>query len=150
MINYIIYTSYTRYPWDDESLLELLKKSNSYNRSHGITGMLIFLRNKFLQILEGKKEEIDNLYGIIEKDERHERVNIIIEGQYRDRIFKDWSMGFKVLTERDFEKISGYKDLNTFFSESDISDESHPAQIFLKYFYDQNLRDFSTEFNPYL
>lgn len=142
---YLIYSSQTRYPWDAEALKELLQVSVKNNKSAGITGMLIYLKNTFIQLLEGEYKAVNNLYEKITRDPRHERAVILLEGQIETRNFKDWYMGFKTLEPEEFESLSGYKDLKSLFDERTINNQSHPALIFLKLLYDKNYRNFEFE-----
>jgi hypothetical protein len=139
---YLIYTSHSKYQWSNESLKDLLIQSVENNRSLGITGMLVFLRERFIQLLEGEEEKVKQLFKKIISDSRHERVDLILEGNTKERIFKDWSMGFKLIDDQEFTDLTGYESLNQFFSKAKISNHSHPALIFLKLFYDKNYRDF--------
>ncbi|MEM1409034.1 MAG: BLUF domain-containing protein, partial [Bacteroidota bacterium] len=76
---YLIYVSYaTRKPSTDD-LKEIAQVSQRNNQSTGITGMLVYLEGKYLQVLEGKKEAILSLYETIAGDARHRGQRILIE-----------------------------------------------------------------------
>ncbi len=63
------------------------------NRIHRITGVLLYLRGLFFQILEGDEQEIDQLYTKILADERH--IDILClrsEHAVLERQFPDWAM----------------------------------------------------------
>ncbi|MEM9391931.1 MAG: BLUF domain-containing protein [Bacteroidota bacterium] len=140
---YLIYVSYaTRKPSTDD-LKEIAQVSQRNNQSTGITGMLVYLEGKYLQVLEGKKEAILSLYETIAGDERHRGQRILIEGDIDKRNFKNWAMGFKMLNHQDFKDLSGLTDLDDFFKNKSVSDESHVALIFLRLFYQKNNRGFS-------
>ena len=138
---YLIYTSQSKNPWTEDSLRELLITSAHNNRQLDITGMLVFMKDRFIQVLEGSKLVVENLYQKIAKDPRHEKVTVLLEGNSSERIFKNWAMGFKLLKDEELENLTGYRDLSSFFKNDSITDESHPALIFLKLFYDRNLQD---------
>ena len=50
-------------------------------------------------------------------------------------------MGLKIMDKDLFEQLSGYKDISVFFESTSINNESHPAMIFLRLFYQKNYRD---------
>lgn len=52
---HLIYTSYAIEPFDEAKLIELLKKARENNRLLDITGMLLYVNGKFMQVLEGKR-----------------------------------------------------------------------------------------------
>lgn len=142
MLHYLIYISRTSQSWSQQELLKLLEVSWSRNKLRNISGMLVFLGDRFIQLLEGTKEDVLNTLAKIEQDSRHADVNILLEGSHEERIFKSWSMGFKQIDLTDFEKITGFRDPTDFFADDHINNHSHPALIFLKLFYDKNYRDF--------
>jgi hypothetical protein len=138
---YLIYTSQTRHSWDDAALIELLKRSIELNAENEITGMLVFLQDRFIQLLEGTEAQVKSTFGRIVNDKRHEKVRIILQGELEKRIFSGWSMGFKTLQNDEFLKYGGFRSIDVFFENDQITDHSHPALIFLKLFYQKNSRD---------
>jgi hypothetical protein len=60
-----------------------------------ITGMMIYHRGEFVQILEGRKESIENVYEkFICPDTRHTAINKVLKNTITHRSFGEWSMGF--------------------------------------------------------
>jgi hypothetical protein len=59
-------------------------------------------------------------------------------------------MGFKRLDTQPFEELSGFRDLEDFFDEQNVTDESPAVMIFLTLFYKKNLTDYpeSASFIP--
>jgi len=76
------------------NIREILASSKSNNTVLGITGCLVVRNNFFLQILEGERETVKDLFYTIEDDNRHEEVTILYEGDCQERIFNDWDMAF--------------------------------------------------------
>ena len=107
MYSYILYCSFSKSKVSNAELKELLKKSVEWNSRESITGLLIYRFNKefnrgnFLQIIEGPKRSIDNVWPRIINDNRHHTVTILEEGSYDQRNFSNWSMGFKNLKDKD-------------------------------------------------
>jgi Sensors of blue-light using FAD len=75
-------------------LAELLAKSRANNFTLGITGMLLFKQGRFLQALEGKRDDVMTLYRKIGKDFRHRKVIMLSSETITHRNFPDWTMGF--------------------------------------------------------
>jgi len=78
---------------------EILLASKNNNTAQGITGCLVVRNNFFLQILEGERDAVKELFYTIEDDNRHEQVAILHEGECQERIFSDWEMAFLDLCE---------------------------------------------------
>lgn len=139
---YLLYISYATEPFSEEELRELLVQSRKKNKEHSITGMLVYIEGKFIQVLEGEKKKVEQLYEVIRQDPRHEKVSTLMEGIISKRNFEDWSMGFKVLNQREFTNLSGFTRIKDFFNGQFPKDAPHPALIFLKLFYDKNMQGF--------
>lgn len=140
---HLVYTSHAAKPLSEADLIELLKECRSFNREHGITGMLLYIQGKFIQVLEGSKDEVIQLFDHIATDPRHTRVAVISEGDSPHRIFKDWSMGFRRLTTAEANELSGFKDIDAFFAKKNIQEKSSLLLIFLKLFYDKNMVEYA-------
>ncbi len=138
---HLIYISHAVQPFTEKELIALLDISRKNNKQLGITGMLLYLNEKFIQVLEGKRETVKELINKIEKDPRHKRLSVLLEGNTRARIFHNWSMGFKHLQHHDFTKLSGFTDMDQFFHEHTVTNDSSSLLIFLKLFYDKNMVD---------
>ncbi|MTI39238.1 BLUF domain-containing protein, partial [Fulvivirga lutimaris] len=77
---YLVYGSNAHHPMDEVELMKLLHQARIKNKENGITGLLIYSESKFIQVLEGEKEAVLNLFHQIREDARHHKVSIIIEG----------------------------------------------------------------------
>ena len=78
-----------------EDLDHILVSARQRNLSEGITGMLLYYRGEFVQILEGEKESVENVYEkFIGPDSRHTALNKVCENTISHRSFSQWSMGF--------------------------------------------------------
>lgn len=100
----------------DDELLVLLNECRQSNNKDGITGMMLYCGDSFIQVLEGNTEEVDSLFKTIKKDPRHNNVTVLERKQISERKFADWSMGFKNISDADLQDVKG---LNNFF-ENDI------------------------------
>jgi hypothetical protein len=78
-----------------QDLAEILKTSRLNNSKRNITGMLMYFKGEFVQILEGEEDTVSNVFSLaIKNDRRHFGVKLITQGQIAHRSFGDWSMGF--------------------------------------------------------
>lgn len=88
-----------------EDLSGILETAQNFNAKNNITGCLLYYNQEFIQILEGEKEIIKELYSHISKDKRHTNLILLAEGKKQDRVFYDWSMTFYELSPNDAESI---------------------------------------------
>lgn len=139
---HLIYTSYAAHPLTQTELYDLLASARTKNLTQQITGMLIYLQDRFIQVLEGERGVVRDLMDIIREDPRHKKVTIVLEGTSQKRIFKNWSMGFKSLKLDKFRELSGFSDPQIFFTTHHTTDQSHPVMIFLQLFYNKNYIDY--------
>ncbi|MBX2969312.1 MAG: BLUF domain-containing protein [Cyclobacteriaceae bacterium] len=140
---HLIYVSHTTRPLSESELVDILRTSRENNARKNITGMLLYLNDKFIQVLEGEEETVKELFDQICSDLRHNRVIQVLEGNAADRTFKDWSMGFKRLYDEDeIEALSGFKDIDSIFS-SEEPINGNLLLTFLTIFYKKNITDFA-------
>ncbi len=104
----LIYTSLAASPMDATALTELLLQSREKNLRLDITGLLIYGRREFMQLLEGEKSVIFSLYDTIVRDERHRQVELLWEGVIDGRSLRNWSMGFVNADQVDSESLPAY------------------------------------------
>ncbi|MBC6699198.1 BLUF domain-containing protein [Hymenobacter puniceus] len=90
------------------ALRQLLNQARANNRQLGITGLLLFSHDSFLQVLEGEQHATEDLFSRIKADHRHSGIQTLSNGSIQQRIFPDWSMGFQSLTGEDFVRLTGY------------------------------------------
>lgn len=107
----LIYLSAASKFFSDEELIDILKKSRLNNSGQDITGLLLYHEGSILQVLEGEKETIQNLYNKIKNDPRHKGVIKLLDHEIKERSFADWSMGFKQISEEDWSTLRGYLNL---------------------------------------
>ena len=78
---------------DQEELLSILRKSKANNHKSGVTGALCFSEGIFLQVLEGGRNAVNQLYNRIASDARHTDVVLLAYDEIEERRFAGWSMG---------------------------------------------------------
>jgi hypothetical protein len=91
----IVYVSRTDRDWPHEDLVRLLARARRRNQEQGVTGMLLYRRQAFLQLLEADRPgPVQRLYRSIRADSRHRDVTTVWAGGGGSRRFPDWTMGF--------------------------------------------------------
>jgi hypothetical protein len=95
MLVRLVYASRAAGDVDDAMIAAILEKSQKYNLEHGITGVLCSYSqgNLFLQVLEGSRAEVNQLYGAIVRDPRHRDVTLLDYSEITERRFASWRMG---------------------------------------------------------
>lgn len=76
-----------------EVLNAILKHATNHNPSVGVTGVLCFSGEIFLQVLEGGRAQVSKLYNRIAADPRHTDVELIAFEEIGERSFAGWAMG---------------------------------------------------------
>ncbi len=110
-VNYLLYSSTAVVHFTQADLVQLLKLARSHNQEHQLSGMLLFRGDKFIQWLEGPKDEIEILVNKIRRDRRHKSFRALAQGSLPARAFPDWSMAFKNLTGLREDVLPGYSEL---------------------------------------
>jgi len=72
---------------------DILAQSRRNNPKQGITGMLCVSNDVFIQLLEGGRDEVCELYNAIIRDGRHEHVRLLTYEEISQREFGNWTMG---------------------------------------------------------
>ncbi|MFY8103943.1 MAG: BLUF domain-containing protein [Ramlibacter sp.] len=71
----------------------ILSQSRQHNPVTGITGILCYGGDIFLQAIEGGRMAVSELYGHIQKDPRHKDVALLHYEEISERRFGGWTMG---------------------------------------------------------
>lgn len=74
-------------------LLALAAEAQLRNARCGVTGLLLYSGDHFLQVIEGRDHVLNMLFNKIKPDKRHTDVEQLLYTPTRDRIFGDWAMG---------------------------------------------------------
>jgi len=93
MLVRLMYASRATAPLKPETLTAILKQSTVHNPSIGVTGVLCFSGEIFLQVLEGGRSQVSALYNRIAQDERHRDVVLLSYDEIDERSFASWAMG---------------------------------------------------------
>jgi hypothetical protein len=71
----------------------ILEQSRTQNPPRGITGILCYSGDVFIQVLEGGRDEVCELFNAIVRDQRHTHVRLLAYDEIRERKFSNWTMG---------------------------------------------------------
>jgi hypothetical protein len=93
MLVRLLYASRATTPADTSVHESILEQSRTRNPKLGITGILCYSDNLFIQVLEGGRDEVCELYNTIVRDGRHQHVRILGFEEIRERRFGSWTMG---------------------------------------------------------
>jgi hypothetical protein len=93
MLVRLVYASRAVPTVDQAELAAILRKSKANNPTHGITGVLCFSEGIFLQVLEGGRSAVNQIYNRIATDSRHTQVELMVYEEIGERRFAGWSMG---------------------------------------------------------
>lgn len=119
----ISYVSAAAEPFDDARLAELLDQSRRSNHEHDLTGMLLYRRGRFFQVLEGPQDAVDELMTKIRRDPRHTDVRMLLSEEIDERRFSEWTMGYEPIGVPSTLAPEGFRD--TFDDlESDDDDDA--------------------------
>lgn len=93
MLVRLLYASRPAAPLTTAVVDSILAQSRAHNPKLGITGVLCYSHDLFLQVLEGGRDEVCELYNTIVRDDRHDHVRILSYEEISERRFGNWTMG---------------------------------------------------------
>lgn len=153
MFYYVLYVSKASKLMSDQDLKDILEESVKWNSSHGITGMLLYVKGnfwksvkrdlvtvqsgRFVQVLEGQRAEVEEILNLIKTDNRHHELTVLSRTGCEKRYFQNWAMGFKSLELEEFKSMDGFFELDDDFLSAD-SDQANIPLNFIKSFYDRS------------
>ena len=73
-------------------IADLMKTCQQNNAKMNVTGMLQYDGRAFLQVLEGGRAEVSEIYHRIAADPRHTNLILIDCSDVRERMFPTWSL----------------------------------------------------------
>lgn len=79
---------------DDDVVSGIVFPARRRNQACDVTGCLWFDHARFVQVLEGRREEVELIFGAIARDTRHHDVHVIAQGSIERRAFSNWNMSW--------------------------------------------------------
>ena len=77
-----------------DGIATILRSARKNNPNEDLTGVLYTNGRWFLQILEGPRQSVTRMFGILQNDKRHTDVTMINVKNIEERAFGDWGMAF--------------------------------------------------------
>lgn len=99
MLVRLLYASRCNQPISQEFMDTLLSQCRTHNPQMGITGILCWGDDVFLQVLEGGRMAVNSIYNQIVQDPRHRDVILLSYQEIAERRFAGWTMGQVNLTK---------------------------------------------------
>ena len=102
---HIVYISHKTDSLSDKDLKDIESVANKRNGRHGVSGLLLHNNDRFMQFLEGPKDQVELIFSSIKKDCRHHSIEILKNESIIKCQFTGWHM--KLATTEDIETNSG-------------------------------------------
>lgn len=99
MVHHLIYASRAREGLGLKELQAILDAAEIFNTENNITGALVFGRGMFLQVIEGERHHLSELYHKLLNDERHTNIELMEFREKPAREFPAWRMKLVRLPE---------------------------------------------------
>jgi hypothetical protein len=88
-----LYASRARQPLLSATIDTIVEQSRRNNPARGITGLLCFVDDVFVQVLEGGRDAVCDLFNTIVRDDRHHGLRLLSFEEIGERRFGHWNMG---------------------------------------------------------
>jgi hypothetical protein len=109
----LTYASRSTESFHEHEIPDLLQQVRIANAKQQITGMLLYIRGSFLQVLEGPPELVDAVFSKLLTDKRHTQVRLIATDPLPERAFEGWTMMHKTLDPVEADELVGETDFFT-------------------------------------
>lgn len=105
----IIYCSQATHDFGPDELIALLENARALNEKAGLSGMLLYCSQSFLQVLDGDESALEVTYARIRADPRHMNLRMLLDAEVAAPLFPDWSMGFEHVDDEEIaDELVGY------------------------------------------
>lgn len=129
----IVYTS--EYQGSDREINQVLADISSVakikNSRNDITGVLFYHNRWFLQILEARKDVLEELMSHLELDKRHKKIERLLDESIEKKSFSAWQMDSFNLDENELLNVAELKNIARVFKSS-VSTRSDLLMRFYK------------------
>lgn len=93
MLVRLLYASRAVKPASARAVTAILAECQRNNPRRGITGVLCYSDEIYLQVLEGGRDAVCDTFNAIVRDERHGSIRLLSFEEISERRFGGWSMG---------------------------------------------------------
>jgi len=116
-----------------DDIAALLTHARANNERYGITGALLYHRDRFIQIVEGEDEVVRARFAVIAADPRHSNIVTMREKVIVERQFPEWTMGFRDLSDESMRELTGFEDFFARTGRERLKHADNEAQQFLEW-----------------
>jgi len=102
----LVYTSMSDIHAEPDDVKDILASSERNNKLTEITGLLLYDGDRYIQILEGEPEKVDDLFEKIRSDSRHVEIELLHKGPISGRSFQNWRMAYEALPPGLLEELA--------------------------------------------
>ncbi|GAB3575998.1 BLUF domain-containing protein [Hymenobacter daeguensis] len=102
----LIYRSQASRAVHEVTLTSLVRKARQHNAQIQLTGLLLFAKGQFLQLLEGPEPALSDLFAVINDDPRHYDVRTLAYGPIEKRSFPRLPMAYAPVDTAFIEKAA--------------------------------------------
>ncbi|MDH5699677.1 MAG: BLUF domain-containing protein [Nitrospirota bacterium] len=142
----ISYISKATKSMSQDDLEEILRTSRENNARLGITGMLLYGNNTFVQILEGEEKAVNELVEKIKRDSRHADFHVLKNKTIDRREYADWSMDFKRVSGEELQSVKGLEKLVEMdFNRTFLGNHASIVETLMEHFRKEQLRKIGQE-----
>lgn len=93
----LAYISVATRKMSSQDLQDILQSAIENNRQADVSGVLLFNGTNFMQVLEGKQSEVEQVFSDIKNDDRHKNVVVIYRESSSKRDFEDSPMLLQIV-----------------------------------------------------
>jgi len=131
----LMYASTAAWTMEHGDLNTILDEARANNRRYGVTGLLLHLDHGFLQLLEGPKDAVLEVFRQIERDHRHIGVRVLIQQDTPSRLFGNWSMGFDRWSEGAARTAGVFEAVREAIEQPILPEKAAALAVMLRNFY---------------
>jgi hypothetical protein len=84
---------------------DILAEARPNNARDGITGCLTAIDGRFVQVIEGHPDKLDDLINRLLRDERHTELRVLERRNVAERAFPQWDMLSPVLVTSEIDDL---------------------------------------------
>jgi FAD-dependent sensor of blue light len=141
MLQQVVYISAATKVFEADDLERLLAKARRRNEQSGVTGVLLYDNDSFLQVLEGAPADLERTLARIRRDPRHTGFTVVQDQRIERRDFGDWSMAYSAAQSGELNHLRQGRRLDRDFVGSLVTRISQPvAKVFVRQFGDHAQR----------
>ena len=123
----IIYQSKGQEKFTFNDIELMLLKAKQKNKKLKITGCIVYANYKFIQLIQGPKQAIIDLYQDIKNDDRHYSVMTLLEKSSKEKLWSDWSMAMLNFSGNSKQIMSSRILLETYFETANKKEKDSDA-----------------------